>query len=186
MDRFSEQLIERTADKKTAFLKGLVVAGAILVLTLLVVVCIAFQYSITLFCLVAGAGVIWLTVYLLQGLNVEYEYIVTNDDLDVDKIIGRRKRKRLISVDLKSVDEFAPYLNETELHSDLTVLADDGTGYDMWYVFIDTESNGKIAIIFNPDERTIKNIIGGLNPALRAKLNAKFKEESEEPETSEE
>lgn len=186
MDRFSEQLIERTADKKTAFLKGLVVAGAILLLTLLVILCIFLQYSITLFCLVAGAGVIWLTVYLLQGLNVEYEYIVTNDDLDIDKIVGRRKRKRLISVDLKSVDEFAPYLNETELNSDLTVLADDGTGYDMWYVFIDTESNGKIAIIFNPDNRTIKNIVGGLNPALRSKLMAKLKEEDDaEPVTEE-
>jgi len=180
MDRFSEQLVERTADKKTAFLKGLVVAGALLVLVLLVLVCIFLQYSITLFCLVAGAGVIWLAKYLLEGLNVEYEYIVTNDDLDIDKIVGRRKRKRLISVDLKSVDEFAPYLNETELRSDLTVLADDGTGYDMWYVFIDTESNGKIAIIFNPDDRTIKNIVGGLNPLLRAKLNAEFSQENEE------
>lgn len=180
MDRFSEQLVERAADKKTAFLKGLVVAGALLVLVLLVLVCIFLQYSITLFCLVAGAGVIWLAKYLLEGLNVEYEYIVTNDDLDIDKIVGRRKRKRLISVDLKSVDEFAPYLNETELHSDLTVLADDGTGYDMWYVFIDTESNGKIAIIFNPDDRTIKNIVGGLNPLLRAKLNAEFSQENEE------
>jgi len=180
MDRFSEQLVERAADKKTAFLKGLVVAGALLVLVLLVLVCIFLQYSITLFCLVAGAGVIWLAKYLLEGLNVEYEYIVTNDDLDIDKIVGRRKRKRLISVDLKSVDEFAPYLNETELRSDLTVLADDGTGYDMWYVFIDTESNGKIAIIFNPDDRTIKNIVGGLNPLLRAKLNAEFSQENEE------
>jgi len=180
MDRFSEQLVERAADKKTAFLKGLVVAGALLVLVLLVLVCIFLQYSITLFCLVAGAGVIWLAKYLLEGLNVEYEYIVTNDDLDIDKIVGRRKRKRLISVDLKSVDEFAPYLNETELRSDLTVLADDGTGYDMWYVFIDTESNGKIAIIFNPDDRTIKNIVGGLNPLLRAKLNAELSQENEE------
>jgi len=186
MDRFSEQLVERASDKKTAFLKGLVVAGAMLVIALLIMLCVALQYSITLFCVVAAAGAIWLAKFLWEGLNVEYEYIVTNDDLDIDKIVGRRKRKRLISVDLKSVDEFAPYLNDTELHSDLTVLADDGTGYDMWYVFIDTESNGKIAIIFNPDDRTIKNIVGGLAPALRAKLNAKLAEdEAEEPVTEE-
>ena len=186
MDRFSEQLIERAADKKTAFLKGLVAAGAMLIIALLIMLCIFFQYSITLFCLVAGAGVIWLAKFLWEGLNVEYEYIVTNDDLDIDKIVGKRKRKRLISVDLKSVDEFAPYLNDTELHSDLTVLADDGTGYDMWYVFIDTESNGKIAILFNPDDRTIRNITGGLNPSLRAKLNTQFKEEEKEEPVTEE
>ena len=111
MDRFSEQLVERASDKKTAFLKGLVVAGAMLAIALLIMICIVLQYSITLFCVVAAAGVIWLAKFLWEGLNVEYEYIVTNDDLDIDKITGKRKRKRLMSVDLKSVDEFAPYLD---------------------------------------------------------------------------
>lgn len=182
MDRFSEQLVERASDKKGMFLKGLVVAGLILVLVLLGYLTVLFQYSITLFCLVAGAGAIWLAVYIMQGLNTEYEYIVTNDDFDIDKISGKRKRKRLISVDLKSVDDFGPYLNETELNPDVTVLAEDGTGIDLWYVFIETESTGKVAIIFNPDERTRKNIIGGLEPVLRAKLSAKYLSGAEETE----
>lgn len=180
MDRFSEQLVERAADKKTMFLKGLVVAVLILVMVLLGYLTVLLQYSITLFSFVAGAGAIWLAMYIIQGLNTEYEYIVTNDDLDIDKISGKRKRKRLISVDLKSVDEFAPYLNETELRSDVTVLAEDGTGIDMWYVFIETESTGKVAIIFNPDERTRKNIIGGLEPVLRSKLSREYLSDNDE------
>lgn len=182
MDRFSEQLVERTSDKKTMFLKGLVVAGVIAVIALLGFLMVIFQYTIALFCLVAAAGAIWLGMYIIQGLNVEYEYIVTNDDLDVDKISGKRKRKRLISIDLKSVDEFAPYVDGTELNTDVTVLADDGTGYDLWYVFIETESNGKVAVVFNPDSRTIKNIIGGLEPLLRAKLSAQYLKDTEETE----
>ncbi len=185
MDRFSEQLIERASDKKTMFLRGLVVAVAIAVIVLLGYITVLFQFTIALFGLVAAAGVIWLAMYIMQGLNVEYEYIVTNDDLDIDKISGKRKRKRLISVDLKSVDDFGPYLNETELNPDVTVLAEDGTGIDMWYVFIETESTGKVAIIFNPDERTRKNIIGGLEPMLRAKLSAKYLNGAEEEETAE-
>lgn len=177
MDRFSEQLITRQGDKKTAFLKGLVLAGVILVATLLIMLMIWSGFMAAPLCLLGVVGAVWLGVYLMQGLNVEYEYIVTNDDLDIDKISGKRKRKRLISVDLKSVDEFYPYLNDTELHTDVTVLAEDGTGYDMWYIYIETESSGKVAIIFNPDERTRKNIIGGLNPMVRAKVNAKCAEE---------
>ncbi len=177
MDRFSEQLITRQGDKKTAFLKGLVLAGVILVAALLIMLLIWSGFMAAPLCLLGVVGAVWLGVYLMQGLNVEYEYIVTNDDLDIDKISGKRKRKRLISVDLKSVDEFYPYLNDTELHTDVTVLAEDGTGYDMWYVYIETESSGKVAIIFNPDERTRKNIIGGLNPTVRAKVNAKYAEE---------
>lgn len=80
------------------------------------------------------------------------------------------------------MDEFAPYINDTELRSDVTVLADDGTGYDMWYLFVSTEKNGNIAVLFNPDSRTRKNIIGGLTPALRAKLSAEYSEENEEAE----
>lgn len=174
MDRFSEQLVERDSDKKTMFLKGLVIAGLIAVLVILGYITVLLQLAPLFICLLLAAGAVWLSVYIMQGLNVEYEYIVTNDDLDIDKITGKRKRKRLISVDLKSVDEFAPYLNDTELHSDVTVLAEDGTGIDMWYVFIETESTGKVAIIFNPDERTRRNIIGGFEPVLRAKLSAKY------------
>lgn len=186
MDRFSEQLIERIADKKTMFLKGLVIAVLLLVIAVLGYLTVMFQFSITLFCLVAAAGAIWLAVYIMQGLNVEYEYIVTNDDLDIDKISGKRKRKRLISIDLKSVDYIGPYLNETELEPDVTVLAEDGTGIDMWYLLIETESTGKIALIFNPDERTRKNIIGGMQPLLRAKLSAKYLSDTEDAEESEE
>ncbi len=176
MDRFSEQLVERQSDKKTAFLKGVIVAGAILVIALAAMLIIWSGLTLAPLCLAIIIGAIWFAVYLWQGLNVEYEYIVTNDDLDIDKITGKRKRKRLMSVDLKSVDEFYPYLNDTELHTDVTVLADDGTGYDMWYIFVDTEGNGKIGIIFNPDERTRENIIGGLNHTVRAKVNAKLSE----------
>lgn len=188
MDRFSEQLVERQNDKKTAFLKGLIAAVDILVIALVTLILVWSGLAISPFWVLMVIGSIWLASYLWKGLNVEYEYIVTNDDLDIDKITGKRKRKRLMSVDLKSVDEFAPYLDGTELHSDVTVLADDGTGYDLWYIFIDTEGNGKIAIIFSPDDRTIRNIIGGLNPTLRAKLNAKYAEMQEneaEAETAE-
>lgn len=186
MDRFSEQLVERQGDKKTAFLKGLIVAVDILVITLITLITIWSGLIISPIWLLAVAGSIWLAVYMWKGLNTEYEYIVTNDDLDIDKISGKRKRKRLISVDLKSVDDFAPYLNETELNPDVTVLADDGTGIDMWYVFIETESTGKVAIIFNPDERTRRNIIGGLEPVLRSKLSAKYLKAAEEAEETEE
>lgn len=185
MDRFSEQLIERQTDKKTAFLKGLIVAGALLVCALLVMLMMWSGLTLMPFCLAALIGAIWLCIYLWQGLNTEYEYIVTNDDFDVDKITGKRKRKRLISVDLKSIDEFAPYLNGTELHTDVTVLADDGTGYDLWYLFIETEKNGKIAIIFNPDDRTIATITAGLNPNVRVK-SVQALEKISEAETAEE
>lgn len=35
---------------------------------------------------------------LITNMSVEYEYIVTNGEMDIDKIIAKRRRKRLITV----------------------------------------------------------------------------------------
>ena len=43
---------------------------------------------------------------------MEYEYILTNDELDVDKIIARERRKSVISVDVRSFEIFAPVKDE--------------------------------------------------------------------------
>lgn len=52
-------------------------------------------------------------VWLLGNFNIEYEYILTNNDLDIDKVIGKRKRKRMISLDVSTAEAFAPYPAET-------------------------------------------------------------------------
>ena len=101
MDRFSEQLVAKQPTGKDMFLRGLYIAAAMLLIGAFVFFLGAFGMWIIVLAL--SAAVIWGLVWLLQGTSVEYEYIVTNDDLDIDKIIGRRKRKRLITVSLRSV-----------------------------------------------------------------------------------
>lgn len=174
MDRFAEQLIEKLPDRADYFKRGLIAAGEILVLAVLVLLTFWSQYTILLFTVTAAFGSFWLTKYLWEGTNTEYEYIVTNDDLDVDKIIGKRKRKRMITVSLKTVSEFAPYLNETDVSADVTVVAHDGTGEDLWYLLAQSEKYGNLLILFNPNEAVKENLIGGFEPKLRAKLGARM------------
>lgn len=46
----------------------------------------------------------WYGVYLLINMrNVEYEYIVTNNELDIDKVFSKKGRKHLITVDVRNV-----------------------------------------------------------------------------------
>ena len=105
MDRFSEQLIVKYPSTRDNILKVLIALGTAAVLGLLVFLFFMFGYGILIAALALGAGAAWLGVWLLQGLYTEYEYIVTNEDLDIDKIKGKRSRKRLITVSLKSVTE---------------------------------------------------------------------------------
>ena len=54
----------------------------------------------------------FLVVYawkFVKKLNVEYEYIFTNGDLDIDKITGREDRKRRYSVKCSEMEFFEPY-----------------------------------------------------------------------------
>ena len=46
-------------------------------------------------------------------MNIEYEYIVTNSELDIDKIMSKRGRKRLVTVDMHDVKLMASIDDDT-------------------------------------------------------------------------
>ena len=182
MDRFSEQLIEKYPDGKDKLKRALIMIGEIVLLGLLAFISLAIP-TVIIVCILAAIGSLFLLKFLIECTMYEYEYIVTNDDLDIDKIVGRRSRKRLITVSLRTVREMGRYSGE-ELKTDVTVVAHDGTGEGIWYLIADTDKYGAVALLFNPDERTTGNIVGGLEPKLRMEYKEKFgvKEEAEEVE----
>ena len=188
MDRFSEQLTPKVSTGKDMFLRGCLIAAAMAIIGALVYF-LGLFFGMWLVAVCLSGTVIWGLVWLLQGTFVEYEYIVTNDDLDIDKIIGRRKRKRLITVSLAGAKQIGEYSSGDEIDASVTVMAHDQTGVDMYCFVCGTKDYGDVAIIFNPDKRTLYNMIGGFSPAVKNKyseLYAKLKpavpqEDEEEP-----
>ena len=174
MDRFSEQLVTKQSTGKDMFLRGLYLAAALLLVAAFVFFLGAFGLWILVIAL--SAAVVWGLVWLIQGTFIEYEYIVTNDDLDIDKIIGKRKRKRLITVSLRSVKEIAEYTGDKAVNADVSVIAHDETGVGMFYIVSESDKYGDLAVIFNPDKRTLYNMIGGFAPAVRAKYNELYEQ----------
>lgn len=172
MDRFSEQLISKVPDGKVYFIRGAIIAMNVVIIAVVVLAYLTFGAGTLSLGFIAIIGGFWLTKYLIDGTKLEYEYVVTNDDLDIDKIIGQRKRKRLITISLKTVTALEPYANDMELKADATVIAHDGTGENLWYLVSESD-NGVIVLLFNPDDRTSANIIGGLEHRIRAKYEKK-------------
>ncbi len=66
-----------------------------------------------------AAGVGYAGYMMITARNLEYEYSFTNGELDVDKIIARRKRKRLLSIRCNEFDILAP-VNEEEYNKEFT------------------------------------------------------------------
>lgn len=54
--------------------------------------------------------------FVLPKLNVEYEYVLLNHDMDVDAIYSQSKRKRVLSFDIKEAEIVAP-VNSHRLQS---------------------------------------------------------------------
>lgn len=60
----------------------------------------SFAFSIGLVII----ALMWYGAYLLIGMqNIEYEYLLTNSEIDIDKIMSKRGRKRIVSFDFKEV-----------------------------------------------------------------------------------
>lgn len=177
MDHYNEQMIQKRTELKDIILRVIIAAFAVALTGLSVFAAVAFFPML----IIVGAGVLYVAYILFIATFVEYEYIVTNNDLDVDKITGKSKRKRLVTVKLNTVKQWGEYTGAEGKDVSATVMASDATGYDAWYIIADHDKMGKIMVIFTPSKETITNINFGVPYAVKKKL--KFDEENEDEET---
>jgi hypothetical protein len=60
-----------------------------------------------IFCIVSAAGAA-ICFFAKKQLYIEYEYIYTNGAVDIDKILGKNKRKRAVSFEMNEIELIAP------------------------------------------------------------------------------
>ncbi len=169
MDIFCEQIVKK---KKTTFEKltvALIWLGGWLISMMLIFFGMT-QLGGRLFPMsLLAAGFVVYGVFKLSGrLNLEYEYSVTNGVLDIDKIINRSSRKRLVSADVATFDRFELFDADRPEYDakryDQTVVAvADPMGQDAIYAATFRHpAKGKVLIVFQPGEKVLKNVMGAL------------------------
>ncbi len=161
MDVFVEQIVK----KKSETVDKLKIAGIIVLVFVLSFVCVFILpglhqifFSLS-FALVAG--VVYGAWVLITGMNLEFEYAVTNGDVTVDKIIAKRRRKRLVTVDAKNVEAMGKYkeADHASRQYDKTLMACDSPSNDQnWYMTFRHKTFGNTLLVFSPDERTLQAI----------------------------
>lgn len=110
--------------------------------------------------LIAG---LWYGVYLLISMqNIEYEYILTNSELDIDKIMSKKGRKHIISLDFKTVAVCAAIEDGTH-NSDyksikadklINVVGDESRG-DVYFADFTDETGVRTRVLFQPTAKMI-------------------------------
>ena len=104
--------------------------------------------------LVGAALAFYGAYFLSKMLFVEYEYIITNDCADIDKITGKSSRKRELSFELsgvESIEKFNPQKKYGAGFSKKVVAADFNDPNAL--VFIIRKGNEKNLLVFAPDYR---------------------------------
>ena len=105
------------------------------------------------FVLLIDAGVVYGAYILITHYNVEYEYILTNGDIDIDKITAKRKRKRVLSFSTKEFEIVAPY----KQGENYTNVLDLGTrNYEDAYYAVFSKDGQKKTLVFNPPQKMIE------------------------------
>ncbi|MBR5223677.1 MAG: hypothetical protein IKV81_05905 [Clostridia bacterium] len=100
-------------------------------------------------------GILYGAWWLSTKFNVEYEYIVTNEDMDVDKIINKSARKRLASITLSKVErveKFNPALIQNVKKESLLFACDQNDPNA--YLIVTSPDDSKVNyIVFSPNEK---------------------------------
>lgn len=163
---FSEQLVVRQLQPVDIFKRVTIIAGTALLALALFFLGIVFTGWFFIFWML-GIGVIYLGYKIYTTTYVEYEYIVTGNELDIDKIIAQRKRERLITVKLSKFKAFSKSESFEPSYEDATVVLAYGEGADSWCAEVEHDSIGEVRLCFSPNERTLLTINQYLPARLR-------------------
>lgn len=147
-DVFFEQIVQiKKTGKAFAGIIGIWLLAFVLIAFLLLTFILG-PFTIIL-CCGLGYGAFWLS----SKLNVEFEYIITNGTLDIDKIINKSSRKRILSLELSQVTRLEKYnpaavtnINEKEI-----VFACNRQDEDAYFITAERTGKKSANLVFAPN-----------------------------------
>lgn len=151
MDTYLEQLVKIKLDGKAKWLIVAILAVDILLTAGLILLALLIHPILVLVILgVVGFG----TFKLLSMLSVEFEYIITNGDLDIDKITAKSTRKRMQSIKLAKVEKYGKYTGQPAPGSvSNTYFFCNRDSENAVYFIAPEKGKGNMMVVLDLDER---------------------------------
>lgn len=163
MDLFTERIIS----KKKDYLDYFIILGTIIIsfIAAFLIISIAgplyFGIGLAFVAALGYAGYI-----IITGRNIEYEYSLTSGDLEISKIISKRKRKRIFAGSCRqfeTIDKVSSNRHNLLINSVMSkIRAVSSMNSEDAYFFITHYNNNKVIVYFEPD-REILDIIRTFN-----------------------
>lgn len=173
MDSYVEQIVTH---KKTG--KDFIISLA-MILSVFGIVALGFLlgFIINFYFVIVGfflaAFDVYFCWYVITGRNVEYEYTVTNNNLQIDKIMAKRRRKEILSIDINRI-EGMDTVEENRLSDKkcnrIMYLGTDISDTSQHRFIVLTNKYGRIMVIFAPNEKIMNALKMYLKPEVKIEM----------------
>lgn len=163
MDIVLEYIIKKkNTSKDNALIIGTILAALILTQAILTISLKVLNLGTFGFIVIAA---IWFGVYwLLTMRSKEFEYSITNGELDIDMIIARRKRKHLLSVKTRQFElcanvhdpAFQQALNEKKPANSIIMAASEKNAPRTYFVDLIAHDGKPYRLFFEPTSKMLE------------------------------
>lgn len=149
---FKEYLVKQKKSPKDVIMQVGLVVGAIILSLAAFVLGGEFIGPIVIIGIVFGTG------FLFNKFSREYEYILTNNELDVDVVFNRASRKRVITINMKKIDMMASikdekHLSEINKPGYKVINASANTNEaDTYAIITQSEKHGACKVLITPND----------------------------------
>ena len=143
-ENYTEQLVKQKTTMQTRLKR------ISLVVVFIALLAVTFVHPM-LFMLMFAYGVF--LVYIWKRFNLEFEYIYYNGEIDIDVIKGMAKRKRLFSVNARTMEVLAPTGSiELQQYQKLKTYDCSTNSGNKTYEAVFSKNDRKIKVVFEPKE----------------------------------
>ena len=153
-ESYVELLVKKKKTPKDSILKGLMIAGIVILVLIGLVIPLVLIAAIAL-------GV--LAYFKMPGLDLEFEYLYVNGELDIDKIMSKVKRKRVGSFDISKAEMVAPVksheLDYYRQSKDMKVVdCSSGEDHANVYGMVIKDEKGMKLVLFEPNQEILDDM----------------------------
>lgn len=167
-DIFVEQIVKRKRSTSDILKIVLIILAAMVVdSTFLIVNMLRLVFPFVF------AMSIYASYNIIRNMSIEYEYSITNGEMDVDSIAGRRKRKKLLSLSVRRFSIVAPAVQkyEAEFQSDSIRKVIDAcispNVEGLWFARFEDDAGLESALFFHPSEKVLRALARTIPSKMR-------------------
>ncbi|MBQ6152813.1 MAG: hypothetical protein IJJ15_03620 [Ruminococcus sp.] len=160
MDNLTEQVVKVKKTAKYYINIILIIFFTIAIPAGVIVLAEVFQRAyliyIAFFTLI---GLIFLAWYLITSMNYEFEYALLGSSFGIDKIIAKRRRRKMLKLDIKEINEFIKYSDKEmtkRKFSKIYELAGERFSEKNYIACFHSEAKGNCALIFSPNDKMLQ------------------------------